>query len=216
MNSVVSWRYWLWDCKGVSKMDCWCVCSGLCPVSREDGRIMRHNTAWDRASCRINPKLYPKPSAHSHGGHKVKSMTPDPAESLGLETRRSRRLSLAAADAGEGSAWDLLVVCLSVARCPGPCSSWLDFSPRSIYYLADLLKVISEPSGPARWPETGGLLSGQTDWKIQMDTVELLKHTGSKQTENTACIIQGRIHYRRNKSSSIFHKHNLEYGWMFN
>lgn len=79
---------------------------------------------------------------------------------------------------------------VSAACCPQPCSSLLDFSQHSIYYLADLLKVISEPSGPARWPERGGLLSGQTDWKIQMDTLELLKHTGWKQTENTACIIK--------------------------
>lgn len=197
-------------------MECWCVCSGLCPVNREDPRIMRHNAAWDRASCRINPKLYPKPSEHSPGGHKVKSTTPDPRESG------------SGGEAGDWT-WLLLLLLMMVKEVPGPwllsvsaaccpqlCSSRLDFSQHSIYYLADLLKVISEPSGPARWPGKGGLLSGQTDWKIQMDTVELLKHTGSKQTENTVCIIKRCIHYRRNKSSSIFHCPNLKYRWMFN
>lgn len=32
----------------------------------------------------------------------------------------------------------------------GPAPSLLDFSQASINYSADLLKVISEPSGPAR------------------------------------------------------------------
>lgn len=50
-------------------------------------------------------------------------------------------------DDGKGSAWVLVVV--SAACCPQPYSSWLDFSQHSIYYLAGLLKVISEPSGPA-------------------------------------------------------------------
>ena len=51
-------------------------------------------------------------------------------------------------DDGKGSAWDLVVV--SAACCPQACSSLLDFSQHAIYYLADLLKVISEPPGPAR------------------------------------------------------------------
>ncbi|KAK1891385.1 putative enoyl-CoA hydratase echA6, partial [Dissostichus eleginoides] len=42
---------------------------------------MRHNAARDGASCRINLKLYPKPSERSPGGQKVKSTTPDPRES---------------------------------------------------------------------------------------------------------------------------------------
>lgn len=50
-------------------------------------------------------------------------------------------------DDSEGSAWLLFV---SAASCPRSCSSQLEFSEHSIYYLADLLKVISEPSGPAR------------------------------------------------------------------
>lgn len=57
---------------------------------------------------------------------------------------------MAADDAdGEGSAGTWLLS-VSAACCPQPCSSLLDFSQHSIYYLADLLKVISEPPGPAR------------------------------------------------------------------
>lgn len=43
-----------------------------------------------------------------------------------------------------------LLLSVPAACCPQPRSSRPDFSQRSIYYLADLLKVISEPSGPAR------------------------------------------------------------------
>lgn len=64
-----------------------------------------------------------------------------------------------------GWAWLLLMtMMMMVKRVPqtwllsvsAACFPRLDFSQHSIYYLADLLKVISEPSGPARWPEKGG------------------------------------------------------------
>ena len=59
----------------------------------------------------------------------------------------------AAADDDDGEEWEVpgtWLLSVSAACCPQPCSSLLDFSQHSIYYLADLLKVISEPSGPAR------------------------------------------------------------------
>lgn len=115
-KNVVTFRYWLWDCKYVSKIECWCASSGLFPVNREHPRIMRHNAAWDGASCWINPKLYPKPKVNILLGAARSSPWPLTPESLGLERRWSKRLNIAAAaaadDDGKGSAEDLVVVCL--------------------------------------------------------------------------------------------------------
>lgn len=103
---------------------------------------MKHNAGRAGAFCRINPKLHPKPSEHPPGkglgvggGHKVKSTTSDPRESgSGEEVRQE-------AERGCQPLQPAIA---------GPAPSLLDFSQASIYYSVDLLKVISEPSGPAR------------------------------------------------------------------
>lgn len=134
-----------WICKGASKLNSRC-----CGWTRgEEPTIMRHNAGRDTASCWINPKWFPRPSERSPEGHKVKSTAPDPRESGSAEEPRQGRARGCCDDASRGDAWDLPVV--------RPCSplssgSRPDFSQRSIYNSADLLKVISEPSGPARWP----------------------------------------------------------------
>lgn len=87
-------------CRGVSKMECWCVWSGHWAVDTEDSGIMKHNAARAEAFCWINPKLHPKPSEHPpgrEGGGTRSSPQPLTPESLGLERRWGGRLSVAAA-----------------------------------------------------------------------------------------------------------------------
>lgn len=151
MGNHVNWRYWLKACKGVSKMDWWCI--WCCPADRQEGRIMKHNASWVWASCRIIPNDTKKQVNTLLGATRS---SPWPLTCMGLRLERS---VCDAAGLGEG----LGPVCLSLAQA---CSSQLGFSVQPIYYLSHLLKVISEPSGPVPDdqrkgpPERPGRLTG--------------------------------------------------------
>lgn len=155
--------------------------------------IMRHNAAWDRASCRINLNLYPKPSEHPPGGHKVKSTTPDPRESgSGEEVRQEAEHGCWCCCCWRWWWWQwrkCLLLSVSAACCPQPCSSRLDFSQHAIYYLADLLKVISEPSGPARWPEK----EGASEWPDRLENLN--GHSGTAKTHKLKTNSKHYLHY---------------------
>lgn len=167
MGNHVNWRYWLKACKGVSKMDWWCI--WCCPADRQEGRIMKHNASWVWASCRIIPNDTKKQVNTLLGATRS---SPWPLTCMGLRLERS---VCDAAGLGEG----LGPVCLSLAQA---CSSQLGFSVQPIYYLSHLLKVISEPCQMTR---ERGLLSVQAGWLAdgRLQTNQMDTHCGAAKTQ---------------------------------
>lgn len=175
MGNHVNWRYWLKACKGVSKMDWWCIWS--CPAGRQEGRIMKHNASWVWASCRIIPNDTKKQVNTLLGATRS---SPWPLTCMGLRLERS---VCDAAGLGEG----LGPVCLSLAQA---CSSQLGFSVQPIYYLSHLLKVISEPCQMTR---ERGLLSVQAGWladgRLQTNQMDTHCRTAKTQVINKQKIL---------------------------
>jgi hypothetical protein len=142
--------------------------------------------------------------------HEVKSMTYDPLGE-GSVWRRD------AAYAGWGGASGTLSLSVwLVVLGPAPPSLSLACTPHLLFNGLIKSYFTAGRSCQMTWGTGALFLSGQADCIIQMDTVELLKITSGKQTENIGCIIQRCIHYRSSKSSSIFHKRDLHSQCMFN
>lgn len=139
---------------------------------------LRRGLQWNKASFTPNALLV---------AHEVKSMTYD---RHGECLSGGRMLPMSAYAYG-GSVWDPLIVC--VARCPGPAppGSSLACTPHLLFNRLIKSYFTAARSCQMIWETMALLLSVQADCIIQMDTVELLKITRSKQTETLAALFRG-------------------------
>lgn len=110
---------------------------------------MRQNAGGNTALQPDKSQIIPQTKSAFSWGPQGQVHCPWPPESLAVSRQEPARGRSDAARGGNAR------VLFAVRPC-SPLSSRPDFSQRSIYNSADLLKVISEPSGPARWPEEGG------------------------------------------------------------